>query len=103
MHFEGAELAPVHAFWSVTMYNDEQLFADNPIDRYAIGDRDPLELNSDGSLDIFIQRSPPSGGKSSWPTEPAEVIAVRLRPAATSSPTGQFNPARLTGVMTELP
>jgi hypothetical protein len=34
-------------FWSLTMYNEKQLFAANPIDRYAIGDRDKLAFNPD--------------------------------------------------------
>ena len=41
---------PARAFWSLTMYNDQQLFADNPIQRYAIGNRDHLRYDSDGSL-----------------------------------------------------
>lgn len=59
LHFEADQIPPVRAFWSLTMYNDRQLFAANPIDRYAIGDRDPLIYNPDGSLDLYIQRQAP--------------------------------------------
>jgi hypothetical protein len=60
IHFDKDELPYVQGFWSVTMYNDRQFFVENPINRYAIGDRDALKYNSDGSLDIFIQNEPPS-------------------------------------------
>jgi hypothetical protein len=33
LHFEKEQIPPVRAFWSLTMYNDKQFFADNPIDR----------------------------------------------------------------------
>ena len=72
MHFEASEIPPVRAFWSLTMYNDRELFADNPINRYAIGDRDDLKFNDDGSLDLFIQRNPPGGDqKANWLPAPA--------------------------------
>jgi Protein of unknown function (DUF1214) len=41
------------------MYNENQAFAANPISRYAIGDRDRLQFNQDGSLDIYVQRASP--------------------------------------------
>ncbi|WP_323844260.1 DUF1254 domain-containing protein [Microbulbifer magnicolonia] len=72
VHFDRGQLPPVRAFWSLTMYNDRQLFADNPIDRFAIGDRDKLELNPDGSLDLYIQRESPGPEKeSNWLPTPA--------------------------------
>lgn len=73
MHFDKDEIPPVRAFWSLTMYNDRQLFADNPIDRYAIGDRDKLTFNPDGSLDLYIQRkSPGADNESNWLPAPAD-------------------------------
>jgi hypothetical protein len=72
IHFEPRQLPPVRAFWSLTMYNDRQLFADNVIDRYALGDRDPLVFNADGSLDLLIQRQPPEEEKrANWLPAPA--------------------------------
>ena len=45
------------------MYDDRQLFTDNPINRYAIGDRDKLTFGSDGSLELHIQRESPGADK----------------------------------------
>jgi hypothetical protein len=67
MHFDAANLPPVLAFWSVTAYDKDGYFVANPINRYAIGDRDALKSNSDGSLDLFIQSQDPGPDrKSNW-------------------------------------
>lgn len=72
MHFAKGEIPPARAFWSLTMYDQRQLFAANPINRYAIGDRDPLKFNADGSLDLHIQRESPGPDKvSNWLPAPA--------------------------------
>jgi hypothetical protein len=76
MHFESGELPPVNGFWSLTMYDDKQFFVDNPIDRYAIGDRDDLVYGEDGSLDLWIQ-----------PEDPGGEFSANWLPA----PTGSFN------------
>ena len=72
IHFEKSDLPPVRGFWSLTMYDSRQLFTANPINRYAIGDRDALAFNDDGSLDIYIQRSSPGQDKqANWLPAPA--------------------------------
>ena len=72
LHFDKARIPPVRAFWSLTMYNEKQLLAANPIDRFAIGDRDKLAFNPDGSLDLYIQRESPGKDKeSNWLPAPA--------------------------------
>ena len=65
LRFEKDQIPPVRAFWSLTMYNEKQLCADNPIDCYAIGDRDELALDADGSWTLYIQREPPSEAERS--------------------------------------
>lgn len=65
LHFTPAELPPVKAFWSITAYGSDNFLIDNPLRRYAIGDRDPLVYNPDGSLDLWIQADEPAGRKSS--------------------------------------
>ncbi|MEY3135978.1 MAG: hypothetical protein RJA39_1863, partial [Pseudomonadota bacterium] len=59
MHFAANALPPVKAFWSITAYGADEFLIDNPIQRFALGDRDPLVFNADGSLDIWIQATPP--------------------------------------------
>ncbi len=67
MHFDKASLPPVRAFWSLTAYDMDGYFIANPINRYAIGDRDAMKFNSDGSLDIYFQSQNPGPEKeSNW-------------------------------------
>jgi len=69
----------VNAFWSLTMYDERGFLIDNPIGRYAIGDRDEITFKADGSLDILIQHPPPAGKKSNWLPAPAGRFAVTMR------------------------
>lgn len=80
MHFAADEVPPVHAFWSVTMYDAEGFQSANVLDRYAIGDRDPLAFNPDGSLDILIQHtSPGTGQESNWLPAPLGPLGITMR------------------------
>ncbi|ACK72210.1 protein of unknown function DUF1254 [Gloeothece citriformis PCC 7424] len=80
IHFDSDQIPPVNAFWSITMYNNQQFFVDNPLDRYAIGDRDNLTYNQDGSLDIYIQQeSPGKNQESNWLPSPQEGFNLILR------------------------
>ncbi len=72
LHFEKDQIPPANAFWSLTLYNDQNFLAENPINRFALGDRDNLTFNSDGSLDIYVQRENPGEDKfSNWLPAPA--------------------------------
>lgn len=81
LHFEKSELPPVDAFWSVTMYDEAGYQVANPINRFAIGDRDALKYNPDGSLDLFFQHDSPGKDKeSNWLPSPAKgVLGVTMR------------------------
>jgi hypothetical protein len=80
LHFEKEEIPPVNAFWSLSMYNNRQAFVENPLRRYAIGDRDQLKFNSDGSLDLFFQhRSPGVERDSNWLPAPPGGFNLVLR------------------------
>lgn len=80
IHFNKAELPPVKGFWSITLYNDEQFFVPNPINRYAIHGKDPLKFNADGSLDIFIQHdSPGKDRETNWLPAPVGPFNLIMR------------------------
>ena len=80
IHFSKAELPPVNAFWSITMYDAEGYQAANPLNRFAIGDRDPLKYNADGSLDIYMQSGSPGADKeSNWLPAPRTRLGITLR------------------------
>ncbi|MEJ2007534.1 MAG: DUF1254 domain-containing protein [Acidobacteriota bacterium] len=81
LHFGKDELPPVGAFWSVTMYDAEGFMAPNKLDRFALGDRDELRFNADGSLDIYIQHESPGADKeSNWlPSPPKGTLSVTMR------------------------
>jgi hypothetical protein len=65
MRFNKNELPPAGAFWSLTMYDAEGFQVANPINRFAIGDRDALKFNPDGSLELYIQHENPGSEKVS--------------------------------------
>ena len=67
LHFDKGKLPPADAFWSITMYDKDGFQVPNPINRFAIGDRDKFAFNADGSLDIYVQAAPPGKDKeSNW-------------------------------------
>lgn len=80
LHFPPGQRPPVNAFWSLTLYNARQAFVPNPLDRYAIGDRDPLALGDDGSLTLYIQQESPGPHKeSNWLPAPPDSFNLVLR------------------------
>ena len=80
LHFDKGKLPPVKGFWSLTMYDSKQILVKNPINRYAIGDRNTMKFNADGSLDIYIQNESPGKDKeSNWLPAPAEEFNMVLR------------------------
>ena len=81
VRFKKGELPPADAFWSLTMYDAEGFPVANPINRYALGDRDALAFNGDGSLDIVVQNEDPGPQqRANWLPGPAHgQITMTLR------------------------
>jgi len=102
LHFNQDELPPVGAFWSLTLYDAEGFQVANPLNRFAIGDRDPLKFNSDGSVDLYIQNESPGAGKdANWLPAPrgGELgLTLRLYAPKPEAIDGRWNPPPITQV-----
>ncbi len=80
LRFAQNDFPPVDAFWSITLYDKDGFPTANALKRNAIGDRDELKYNADGSLDIFIQRESPGKDKeSNWLPAPTQDFNLTMR------------------------
>ncbi|MEU0538562.1 DUF1254 domain-containing protein [Nocardia sp. NPDC005978] len=80
IHFAEGKLPPAAAFWSVTMYDAEGFQIPNELDRFALGDRDALQYNENGSLDIYIStKNPGPERESNWLPAPAGPVGITMR------------------------
>jgi hypothetical protein len=79
--FNKGEMPPVEGFWSLTMYNAQYFFVENPLNRYSISVRQDLKANQNGSVTLYIQNKSPGADKeSNWlPAPPGKfVLMMRL-------------------------
>jgi hypothetical protein len=80
LRFNKGELPPVNGFWSLTMYNAEYFFVDNPLNRYTLSQRNKLKANADGSVDLYIQAESPGKDKeSNWLPAPKDRFVLMMR------------------------
>jgi hypothetical protein len=106
LHFSKAQIPPVRAFWSLTMYGDDGYFVKNSINRFAIGDRDPLQFNADGSLDLYIQHDAPGGDRDkNWLPAPAARfnMIIRMYWPGQDVLDGRWTPPAVTGTDESVP
>ena len=80
MRFEKGRLPPVNGFWSLTMYDAEYFFVENPLNRYTLSQRNALVANPDGSIDLYVQHESPGKDKeSNWLPAPAGPFILMMR------------------------
>jgi hypothetical protein len=80
LHFEKGQTPPADAFWSLTMYDAEYFFVDNPLNKYTVSPRNDLKYNPDGSLDLYIQNESPGKDKeANWLPAPKGEFVLMMR------------------------
>jgi len=80
MRFEKGKSPPANGFWSLTMYDAQYFFVDNPLNRYTLSQRDALKANPDGSVDLYVQHESPGKDKeSNWLPAPAGDFILMMR------------------------
>ncbi len=95
LHFNKDEIPPAGAFWSVTLYDSDGFPTSNDLKRNAIGDRDALKYNADGSLDLYFQHATPGAEKeSNWLPAPSGEFNLTMRVYAPKPQAldGRWNP-----------
>ena len=80
IHFDKADLPPAHAFWSITLYDNDGFQVANPLNRFAVSSWNQLTYNSDGSLTLYFQNDDPGEAKrSNWLPAPKGPFNLTMR------------------------
>ncbi len=80
LHFDKGQMPPAKAFWSLTMYNAQYFFVENPLNRYTLSSRNKFKYNKDGSVDLYIQNESPGKDKeANWLPAPKDKFILMLR------------------------
>ena len=93
--FEKGANPPVHAFWSITLYDQDGFQVGNVLNRFAVSSWMPFKYNADGSLDLYFQNESPGQAKeSNWLPAPKGPFNLTMRLYAPKSEalTGKWNP-----------
>jgi hypothetical protein len=78
--FPKGQMPPVSGFWSLTMYNAEYFFVENPLNRYTLSARNTLTPNADGSTTLYIQNENPGPDKqANWLPAPKGRFVLMMR------------------------
>jgi hypothetical protein len=73
---------PVHAFWSLSVYNAHHFFIANPINRFSVGTKNKdLTIATDGSLTIYVQADAPTdpAQRTNWLPAPQGDFSLYIR------------------------
>ena len=83
LRFAPGQYPPVHAFWSLTMYDlPQSLLVANPINRYLINSPmlPRMKKDADGGVTLYIQNQSPGKDKeSNWLPAPKGPFATYMR------------------------
>ncbi len=80
IRFEKNNLPPANAFWSLTLYDEDGYFYNNPEKIYALGDRSNL-TEENGVVTIYIQNTPPTDllKQKNWLPAPKARFNLTMR------------------------
>ena len=99
LHFDKANLPPVDAFWSVTLYDPEGYQVANQLNRFAVSSWMPFKYDPDGSLTLYIQNENPGKDKEvNWLPAPKGPfnLTMRLYAPKAEALIGKWNPPPVT-------
>ena len=79
--FLKGQTPPVRGFWSLTLYNAEHFYNDNPLKRFSLGTKNKtLKYNADGSLTLYAgAKSPGKDKEANWLPAPNGTFSLYIR------------------------
>ncbi len=87
-------LPPIGAFWSLSLYGTDFFFVENPIGRFAIGDRTPgLVRDADGAITITISKTKPAAATANWLPAPDGAWMLTFRVYRPEGPAAAYQKA----------
>jgi hypothetical protein len=95
IHFDKADLPPVDAFWSITLYDPAGNAYPNSLNRQAVSSWMPFAYNDDGSLDLYFQNEDPGPAhQANWLPAPKDAfnLTMRLYSPRNEALVGKWNP-----------
>ena len=96
---EGA-IPDAQRFWSLTAYIPRGMtLVPNAARKYLVASYTNTQKNSDGSITLYIQASPPAGHRANWLPVPRGPFALVLRvygPTGNTSPGRKYLPPKIT-------
>ena len=93
--FDESSVPPVDAFWSITLYDPEGFQVANSLNRFAVSSWMPFQMNTDGSLTVYVQNeSPGEDDEANWLPAPQGPFNLTMRLYAPKSQalTGKWSP-----------
>jgi hypothetical protein len=80
IRFRPGQLPRADGYWALSAFGPDYFFVPNRLDRFALGARDKLQYNPDGSVDIYLQPESPGGAAdANWLPVPREEFALMIR------------------------
>jgi hypothetical protein len=77
IHFAPNQLPPVRGFWSITAYTKDGALGESAPARLAVGDRNGVHRNRDGSLDVTVSST--RARAANWLPAPRTDLQLVLR------------------------
>jgi len=99
VRFAKGATPPVNGFWSLTMYDAEYFFVENPINRYSVSPRTDLKAAADGSITLHLQNESPGADlESNWLPAPKGdfILMFRFYAPGDAILNGTWNPPPVT-------
>ena len=102
IHFDRELNFPRSAYWSLTAYAVDNFKPASTINSITVN-KDMLQYNYDGSLDLFVQPSDPGPGKQhNWLRTPAGDVFVVMRVSMQEAVSGNGETVYVSGSRFEL-